>query len=167
VTPLTRPGAPANILYQPVDIDDMPPTTNAAAVGCLRVTSREDLVSNIGNAQRVIEMVPSGAIDAEVLHPEFRAWTISSGDLSAERYLGALKLFADLFTPPLTMTVTGVTDGGDRVAIEAESHGTLANGATYRNSYHFLLTFDGGLIREMREYLDPRQLDAIRPLLHV
>jgi hypothetical protein len=56
---------------------------------------------NAGTAQRVIEEIPSGSVDSELLHPQFRAWTISSDDLSAEKYLGLLKVFAGLFTPPL------------------------------------------------------------------
>lgn len=122
-------------------------------------------MSNADTARRIIEQIPSGAIDPGLLDPEFRAWTISSGDLPADQYLGLVKRFARLFTPALTMTVTGITDGGDRVAIEANSHGTLPRGDSYRNSYHFLLAFDNGLLREIREYLDPRQLTAIRPLL--
>jgi ketosteroid isomerase-like protein len=121
--------------------------------------------ANADTARRIIEQIPTGEIDSGLLHPQFRVWTISSGDLSADRYLGLMKRFAGLFAPPVTITVTGVTDGGDRVAIEATSHGTLSDGHSYRNSYHFLLAFDDGLVREIREYLDPGPLTAIRPLL--
>jgi ketosteroid isomerase-like protein len=122
-------------------------------------------MANAGTAQRVIEGISSGSIDSELLHPQFHAWTISGGDLSGEAYLGLMKKFTGLFTSPLTVTITGVTDGGDRVAIEAESHGTLPGGHSYRNSYHFLLAFEDGLLREIREYLDPTRLTAIRELL--
>lgn len=122
-------------------------------------------MSNAGKARRVVEQIPSGGIDVDLLHPEFRAWTISSGHLPGDHYLGLMKRFAGLFAPPLAVTVTGITDGGDRVAIEAKSHGTLPGGHSYQNSYHFLLAFDGGLLREIREYMDTSQLAAIRPLL--
>ena len=36
---------------------------------------------------------------------------------------------------------------GDRVAVEAESHGELKNGKTYNNTYHFLFVFRDGKIR--------------------
>jgi hypothetical protein len=75
-------------------------------------------MSNAENARRIIEQIPFGTVDTELLHPEFLAWTNASGDMPAGQY-----------------------------------------------SYHFLLAFDGGLLREIREYLDPAQHAPIRPLL--
>jgi ketosteroid isomerase-like protein len=41
----------------------------------------------------------------------------------------------------------------------------LPDGSAYANSYHFLLAFDGGLLIEIREYLDTAPVAAIRRLL--
>jgi hypothetical protein len=119
-------------------------------------------MSNAETAVRVIEEIPRGTIDPAVLHPDFRAWTLTLGDLSRERYLTALNRMATLFSPPLRVEVIGVTDGGDRVAVEARSTGTLPDGSTYRNSYHFLFGFADGLIVDIREYLDTAAVDVIR-----
>ena len=43
---------------------------------------------------------------------------------------------------------------GDRVAVEAESHGDLKNGKTYNNTYHFLFVFRDGKICLTKEYND-------------
>ena len=66
----------------------------------------------------------------------------------------AVKVFARLASPP-QMTVLSTTAEGDRVAIEAESHGRLVDGRPYENQYHFLLRFDeAGKVLEFKEYLD-------------
>lgn len=119
-------------------------------------------MSNADVAVRVTKGIPSGVIDPAVLHPDFHAWTLTLGELSRERYLTALNRMATLFDPPLQVEVIGVTDGGDRVAVEARSVGTLPDGSAYRNSYHFLFAFAGQLIIEIREYLDTSVVDNIR-----
>lgn len=119
-------------------------------------------MSNAETAVRVTEEIPSGVIDPAVLHPDFHAWTLTLGELSRERYLTALNRLATLFSPPLNVEVIGVTDGGDRVAVEARSIGRLPDGSTYRNNYHFLFAFAEGLIIDIREYLDTAAVDVIR-----
>jgi ketosteroid isomerase-like protein len=47
-----------------------------------------------------------------------------------------------------------ITAEGDRVAVECETFGTLADGRVYTNAYHYLFTFRDGLIRQVKEYLD-------------
>ncbi len=54
----------------------------------------------------------------------------------------------------LKMTVLGSIAEGDHVAVEVESSGDLRNGREYRQEYHFLITFRGGRIASVREYLD-------------
>jgi len=49
---------------------------------------------------------------------------------------------------------TGVTAEGDRVALEVESSAILKNGLPYRNRYHLLFVFRGGMIRLMHVYTD-------------
>jgi ketosteroid isomerase-like protein len=119
-------------------------------------------VSNVPNALRMVEGIPNGTVDPALLHPDFRAWTLTLGDLAGDAYLGALARLAALFEPPLHVEVVGVTDGGDRVAIEARSQGTLPDGSTYRNNYAFFFAFADGQILEIREYLDVSAIGVIR-----
>ena len=58
------------------------------------------------------------------------------------------------FPEGLHFRVTGITAGGDRVAVEAESEGHHQNGRTYHNQYHFLFILRDGKIVQMKEYLD-------------
>ena len=54
----------------------------------------------------------------------------------------------------MQMTVQSLTAEGDRVSVEAESHGVLQNGRVYANQYHFLMTLTDGKIRAVHEYYD-------------
>ena len=65
----------------------------------------------------------------------------------------------------IRMIVHGVTSEGDRVAVEAESVGTLSNGVKYNNLYHYLLEFRDGKISKVKEYCDSKHLaDVWGPL---
>jgi ketosteroid isomerase-like protein len=45
-----------------------------------------------------------------------------------------------------------ITQQGDKIAIEAKSHGIFANGTEYNNVYHFLFIVNGDKIKEIREF---------------
>lgn len=49
---------------------------------------------------------------------------------------------------------------GDEVALEAESHGALANGRIYNNQYHIRFQLRDGKIAAAREYLDTQHVLA-------
>ena len=66
------------------------------------------------------------------------------------RLAGNLKLLPH----GLEITTGAITAEQDRVAVEAESRGTLVNGREYHNSYHFLFVIADGKIRRVKEYLD-------------
>jgi uncharacterized protein len=57
---------------------------------------------------------------------------------------------------PIKLTPKRITAEDDRVAVEAESDGDLANGKHYHNVYHFLIVLRGGKVREVKEYNDTK-----------
>jgi hypothetical protein len=61
----------------------------------------------------------------------------------------------------LRMTVKATTAEGDRVALEVESRGELANGRVYNQEYHALMTIRDGKIASVREYMDTQHVDAV------
>lgn len=61
----------------------------------------------------------------------------------------------------IRLVVHGVTAEGDRVAVEAESFGTLTTGAYYNNLYHYLLEFRGGKICKVKEYFDSKHWSEV------
>lgn len=54
----------------------------------------------------------------------------------------------------LKMTVVSSIAEGDQVSVEVVSAGDLKNGRSYRQEYHFAMTFREGKIASVREYLD-------------
>ena len=50
---------------------------------------------------------------------------------------------------------------GERVAVEAESHGELNNGAIYNNHYHFLFIVRDGKITAIKEYNDTKHASDV------
>jgi ketosteroid isomerase-like protein len=61
----------------------------------------------------------------------------------------------------LRMTVKGTTAEADRVALEVESYGELANGRVYNQEYHVLMTVRGGKIVAAREYMDTAHVNDV------
>jgi len=61
---------------------------------------------------------------------------------------------AGLFDGGMKITITGTTAEGDRVAVEAFSNGSFANGRKYNNTYHFLFVIRDGKIHVLKEYFD-------------
>lgn len=61
----------------------------------------------------------------------------------------------------LTMTPKAWTAEGDRVALEAESYGVMANGKLYNNHYHFLHIVRNGKLCAVKEYLDTIHANAV------
>lgn len=78
----------------------------------------------------------------------------SAGCNSKERFSRILHAMAERLTDGLRMNVKSMIAEGDRVAIEAESHGTLRNGRVYNNQYHILMRIADGKIVEAHEYFD-------------
>lgn len=80
--------------------------------------------------------------------------TLISGTMNKEQIRqGAGRIF-EAFPDGITFTVKNVTAEGNRVAVEAESHGRHVSGRTYNNLYHFLFELRDGRILRMKEYMD-------------
>jgi ketosteroid isomerase-like protein len=81
-----------------------------------------------------------------------------SGNKSKAEYMAIVQRIRDGFPAGFTLTVTGVTAEGDKVAAEVVSSGTHRNGRAYNNHYHFLFRLRDGRIVEVKEYMDTLHL---------
>lgn len=70
---------------------------------------------------------------------------------------------AALFPEGLRFTVLSAIAEADRVAVEAESYGKVADGRIYNNHYHFLVELRDGKVQAVREYLDSGHAEEILP----
>jgi ketosteroid isomerase-like protein len=110
--------------------------------------------------------------DLEALRPWFDAesrWVVCAADVPGEEgaqgqgivddFLGPVR---GLFEPgdPKVHVLAMVAEG-DRVVVEGEGRGMLANGREYHNRYTYWLTFDGPILRELREYMDTAYIQKV------
>lgn len=116
---------------------------------------------NVSRAKAFLEAMGESDVSCveALASDEFEYWVAGRTSLSGSRNMAALAAampdFAPVFPHGLRMTVTGITAELQRVAVEAQSHGTTVDGKTYENCYHFLFEFDhAGKIVRLREYMD-------------
>ena len=104
--------------------------------------------------------VHDGARFASLLHDDATYWTLGKPHLfaycgeKAKADIVAYMSTPSIFVGGVTVTFGDITAEGDRVAIEAETRGTLPDGRVYTNMYHYLFTFRDGKILRVKEYLD-------------
>ncbi len=84
-----------------------------------------------------------------------------AGTKSKTQFAELVKGIGAAMPKGLRITPKGVTAEGDRVALEAESYGELANGKVYNNLYHFLIEVRDGKIQAVREYLDTMHANEV------
>ena len=77
-----------------------------------------------------------------------------SGTFTKAQAVQSTDAILGLFPEGLKFTITGMTAEGDRVAVEAESHGRHVSGKLYHNQYHFLMIIRDGKVYAFKEYLD-------------
>jgi ketosteroid isomerase-like protein len=77
-----------------------------------------------------------------------------SGWKSREEWLAGWRDVVPALPRPLVITVGAVTAEDDRVAVEAETLGVVADGKAYNNQYHFFFRIQDGKVREFKEYFD-------------
>ena len=86
--------------------------------------------------------------------------TALSGTYDKAAFAVLLGQVTGMLPQGIRVTPTTLTAEGERVAVEAESYGEVANGRTYRNLYHFLFECRDGRIAGVREYLDTEHVTA-------
>lgn len=117
------------------------------------------------NKQMAMDLLKASAVHdgerfSELMHPDATYWTLGKPHLFA--YCGEKtrdEICAYMSTPSIfpggvEVTFGDITAEGDRVAIEAETKGTLPDGRVYTNMYHYLMTFRDGKVFRVKEYLD-------------
>ena len=75
---------------------------------------------------------------------------------------GTYKLLTGFLTPfdEFSFSVKSLTAEGDRVAVEANSHGVGPGSAEYINNYQMMWTIKDGKVLSVKEALDPFQVLA-------
>ena len=121
-----------------------------------------DLERNKQTAMNLLRAsaVHDAATFASLLCDDATYWTIGKPhlfDYAGER--GKAEIVAYMATPSIfvggvEVTFGAITAEDDRVAVEAETRGTMPDGRVYTNVYHYLFTFRDGRILRVKEYMD-------------
>jgi hypothetical protein len=89
---------------------------------------------------------------------DFEIWTAGSlpfsGTSGKAAALEGMRGISAMFPTGIEFTIVAMAAEGDRVAIEAESHGVHISGKIYHNRYHFLMVARDGKITRFKEYMD-------------
>ena len=109
---------------------------------------------NRKTALMMVTAMEAGGLDESILTDDVSWWVPGRGAVTKGEFKGMASGFKTMLAGPFTLKVHGVTADGDRVAVEAESHGLLANSKIYNNTYHFLFLFRDGKIYQAKEYND-------------
>ena len=81
-----------------------------------------------------------------------------SGTKTKSEYLQVVGSIQQGGPAGLQLISTSMIAEVNQVSVEVESYGEHANGRTYNNQYHFLITIESGKIIEVKEYMDTLQL---------
>tara|TARA_R110001583_G_scaffold182192_6_gene339844 strand:+ start:1886 stop:2254 length:369 start_codon:yes stop_codon:yes gene_type:complete len=106
-------------------------------------------------AHAYLNAMEAGNVDAALAccHDDATFWMPGPGELGKDAIRGFFTQVGPMIKQ-MVFTIHGITEQGNRVAIEASGAAELANGKAYLNEYHFLFVFRDGLIASMKEYAD-------------
>jgi len=97
---------------------------------------------------------------AELCTSDCTWWSPGVPAMGLDDFRAMLAQVAQIMPVIPKLHVVGTTAEGDRVAVEVQGEGTLANGRAYQNTYHFLFVLRDGLICEVKEYNDTKYAAA-------
>lgn len=87
--------------------------------------------------------------------------TALSGTYTKPEFVGLLNQVTPQAPGGIQVTPKQLTAEGDRVSVEAVSHGEITNGKVYQNIYHFMMEVRDGKICAVREYLDTEHVTEV------
>ncbi len=100
-----------------------------------------------------------------LLAPQATWWVIGrskrlkvSGEKDRAQIERVLRALGRAMPGGMQISIQFVTAEANRVAVAMEGNGTWVNGRAFRNTYHWLLQFKGGLIANVHEYMDTLHL---------
>lgn len=88
-----------------------------------------------------------------LIDADCRIWNPNAHYTKAE-FVAVASAMTSQTSGPFRVEIVGMTEEGDRVAIETRNAVPLRNGNRYENNYHWLFVIRDGRFTEMREYTD-------------
>lgn len=107
-----------------------------------------------------LHAIAKGQWPEELVTADMTAWTLTSGEMSRDKFAGGIKLLAAIFSGTLSYLIDDIVAEGDRVVVETRSEGTLINGEAFHNVHVFSFFLQDGRIRRVAEYMNPQVVQA-------
>lgn len=90
-------------------------------------------------------------------------WMPNTGDMDKAAFAGFLSAVLPVIRT-MKLTIRGVTEDGERIAVEVDGRAELANERVYKNHYHFLFIIRNGLLHNVKEFTDTAPaIEAFQP----
>ncbi|KAF1311069.1 Hypothetical protein BLX42_10770 [Pseudomonas sp. SG-MS2] len=106
-----------------------------------------------GNLSAALELASDDAV----------FWLPNTGDMDKAAFSNFLGAVLPVIHT-MKFTVRGVTEEGERVAVEVDGRAELSNKRIYANHYHFLFIIRDGLLQQVKEFTDTAPAaEAFRP----
>jgi ketosteroid isomerase-like protein len=121
---------------------------------------------NKDTARRMWEAAVRGDIEtASASLSDEVSWLLpgaTTGPLKGKQAtVGFFKSLGQAFPTGMTTDIRRVYGEGDTVVMELTNRGQTAKGRQYENEYCFVLEFEGGKVRRVREYTDTAKVKEI------
>ena len=139
--------------------------------GCSHLPAAPQMESQTMTNKQLVsqffELFSNGDIDtAFALVSDDASWWVPgdlpfSGTKTKAEYLQVVGAIQSGFPGGLKLDATSMIAEGNKVAVEVASYGQHANGRTYENKYHFLITLEDGKMTEIKEYMDTLHLHQL------
>jgi len=116
--------------------------------------------------QGFLDAIGRGGPLDDMITPDMKAWTVTSGDTEKARFLGAVMLLAGIFDGSLRYHIDALTVQEDRAVAEVTSHGTLPDGTPFANVHAFIFRIRDGRIASVAEFMNQFLVaEKLMPLL--
>ncbi|MGO9056826.1 MAG: nuclear transport factor 2 family protein [Candidatus Binataceae bacterium] len=119
-------------------------------------------------ARKTWEAAVKGDIDTATAHLADEVSWLLPGSVSAggplkgkQAVVGFMKSLSVAFPGGLKTEIRRVYGEGDTVLMELTNRGVTAKGRQYENEYCFVLEFENGKVRRVREYTDTAKVKEI------
>ena len=110
--------------------------------------------------------ISCGEVPDQLLTPDMTFWSVNSGEADKARFLGGIKVLAQIANKSIQYTFVSLTAEDDRVVAEITSKGTLISGESISNNHVFLLRLRDGKIASAAEYMNQKVVqEKIVPLM--
>lgn len=116
-------------------------------------------------ALQYLAFIETGDLPAalELVSEDAVYWLPNTGEISKEAFASFLGSVLPVIRT-MKFTIRGITEDGERLAIEVEGRAELNNQRIYINHYHFLFIVRNGLLHTVKEFTDSAPaVEAFKP----